>query len=338
MQKNSIDYFNKINNFNKIKLVESILVYGKIGLTKPKVTILIPTYKREDLLRESIDSALNQFFYDDYQIIVIDNNPERNCETEKLIKTIDNKKILHYKNNTNIGMFGNWNRGFELSKSEWTVLLHDDDIISPYFLTTCSKFFHNKSIAIIKPEIIKFSNQLELNFNKPDNFKLYRYYLLDFIFGCSIGAPTNILYNTSKLIASGGFNQDHFPCADYVSSANIAKDYKVYKLKCVLGGYRVSDNESLNSNTMSLYFENKFYISSFLIKFFKIPDYINLIIQSSWIEYSIKGTNTFYNIKIKYDYQSNLGLIKLNYIIKNAVYIFCRIFMILMNLFRRVLK
>jgi hypothetical protein len=233
-------------------------------------------------------------------------------------------------------MFGNWNRGFELSKSEWTVLLHDDDIISPYFLATCSKFFHNKSIAIIKPEIIKFSNQLELNFTNPDNFKLYRYYLLDFIFGCSIGAPTNILYNTSKLIASGGFNQDYFPCADYVSSLNIAKDYKVYKLKCILGGYRVSDNESLNDNTMNLYFANRFYISSFIMKFFKIPDYIVSIVQSSWIEHSIRGINTFYNIKIEYDYQSNLGLKKLNYIIKNAVYVFCRIFMVITDLFRRI--
>jgi glycosyltransferase involved in cell wall biosynthesis len=336
MQKNSIDYFNKINNFNKIKHVESILVYGKIGLSIPQVTILIPTYKREDLLSDTIASALNQFFYDDYKIIVIDNNPERNCQTEKLIKTIDNKKILYYKNITNIGMFGNWNRGFELSKSEWTVLLHDDDIISPYFLATCSKFFHNKSIAIIKPEIIKFSNQLELNFTNPDNFKLYRYYLLDFIFGCSIGAPTNILYNTSKLIASGGFNQDYFPCADYVSSLNIAKDYKVYKLKCILGGYRVSDNESLNGNTMNLYFAKRVYISSFIMKFFKIPDYIVSIVQSSWIEHSIRGINTFYNTKIKYDYQSNLGLKKLNYIIKNAVYVFCRIFMLIMDLFRRI--
>ena len=336
MKVNSIDYFNKVNNFNKIKLVETILVYGKICLPIPQVTILIPTYKREDLLGDTIASALNQLFYNDYQIIVIDNNPVRNCQTEKLIKAIDNERILYYKNLANVGMFGNWNRGFELSKSEWTVLLHDDDILSPYFLTTCSKFFHNKSIAIIKPEIVKFSNQKELDFRKPGNINLYRYYLRDFIFGCSIGAPTNILYNTSKFIASGGFNQDHFPCADYVSSLNIAKDYQVYKLNCILGGYRVSDNESLNGNTMNLYFANRFYISSFVMRSFKIPDFIVSIIQSSWIDHSIRGISTFYNVKIKYDYQSNLGLKKLNYTVKNIVYILSRIYMLIMDMFRRI--
>ena len=112
MVRNNIDYFEYINNFIKIEHVESILIKGKNILPNPKVSILIPTYKREILLKEAIDSALNQFSFDDYQVIIIDNNPERNCLTEKLINEINNEKILYYKNSVNIGMFGNWNRGF----------------------------------------------------------------------------------------------------------------------------------------------------------------------------------------------------------------------------------
>jgi glycosyltransferase involved in cell wall biosynthesis len=338
MVRNNIDYFEYINNFIKIEHVESILIKGKNILPNPKVSILIPTYKREILLKEAIDSALNQFSFDDYQVIIIDNNPERNCLTEKLINEINNEKILYYKNSVNIGMFGNWNRGFELSKSEWTVLLHDDDIISPYFLNTCSRYFQDNSIAIIKPEIVNFSNKLELDFKNPIHFKKYRYYLFDFIYGCTIGAPTNVLYNTSKLISSGGFNQDYFPCSDYVSSANIARRFKAYKLKCVLGGYRVSDNESLNTNTLNLYYEHKFYISSFIMKFYKIPSFFIYIIQSAWIEHVMRGINSFYKIKYKYDYENKLQLAKLGFFTKNLVYIICRLQMIFIDIFRVWLK
>jgi glycosyltransferase involved in cell wall biosynthesis len=338
MYNNNIDYFKYQNNFIKNEQVESILISGKISLPHPKVSILIPTYKREDLLKETIESALNQIFFSDYNIIIIDNNPERNCKTEQLIKDINTEKILYFKNSINLGMFGNWNRGFELSKSEWTVLLHDDDIISPYFLNTCSKFFNYNDVALIKPKVKIFSKISQLNFLEPTVTKAYRYYLSDFIYGCSIGAPTCILYKTSKLISSGGFDQNYFPCGDYVSSSILAKQYKIYKLNCVLGGYRISNNESLNEKTMNLYHYHRFYVSTFIMRYFNFPSFLIYILQASWIQRLIKAINSLYNIKINYDYESNLHLKKVSSLVSWFVFILIRIVMEVINLFRPSLK
>jgi cellulose synthase/poly-beta-1,6-N-acetylglucosamine synthase-like glycosyltransferase len=79
------------DNFSKIKFIKSKLVYGDLNFNKtPLITIAIPTYKRPDLLEEAINSALNQIDFIDYEVIVVDNDPDSDTETEKLLKSYKN--------------------------------------------------------------------------------------------------------------------------------------------------------------------------------------------------------------------------------------------------------
>ena len=52
----------------------------------PQYTIAIPTFNRVDLLKLAIDSAVNQDDFSDYEILVVDNNPERDDATELLMR------------------------------------------------------------------------------------------------------------------------------------------------------------------------------------------------------------------------------------------------------------
>ena len=47
---------------------------------------------------------------------------------------VNTGKLRYYKNVQNIGLFGNWNRCFQLACGKWVVLLHDDDLIFDDFL------------------------------------------------------------------------------------------------------------------------------------------------------------------------------------------------------------
>ena len=124
------------NHFERYKNVKSNLIIGKEDPNAaPLVTIAIPTYKRAKYLKEAIDSALNQKDFHDYEVIVVDNDPENEFHVEKLISTYPKDKIKYYRNEKNIGMVGNWNRCIELSEGKWVSLLNDDDYLKNNFLS-----------------------------------------------------------------------------------------------------------------------------------------------------------------------------------------------------------
>ena len=115
--------------------VESVLIKNSDLERTPKVSILIPTYNRVETLKQTLQSCLNQQNFSDFNIIICDNNPERDDLTEKYLSTISSPLVKYYKNKKNLGMVGNWNRLIKLSEGEYSLMIHDDDILFPHFLS-----------------------------------------------------------------------------------------------------------------------------------------------------------------------------------------------------------
>ena len=94
------------------------------------VSVVIPTYSRNKLLRRAIDSVLNQT-YKNLEIIVVDDNPEGSewrRSTEKLMEPYrDNFRIRYIQNKKNLGGAGARNVGIKASSAEYIAFLDDDD-------------------------------------------------------------------------------------------------------------------------------------------------------------------------------------------------------------------
>ena len=88
----------------------------------PKISVIIPTYYRNDLLREAIESVLSQE-YEPVELIVVDDSGEGNAEPV-LAEYDEVRGIFHEEN-------GNWKAalttGIEASTGEDVQLLDDDD-------------------------------------------------------------------------------------------------------------------------------------------------------------------------------------------------------------------
>jgi len=336
MLKTDTDFFRYINNFKKNENYNTDLIKGDVTLKEPLISFIIPCYKSNpEILKQAIDSALNQFEFKDYELMVINNNPEFNCSTDQLIDTYNDEKIIYYKNTVNLGMFGNWNRGIGLARGKWVALLHDDDIASPYFLKSCLPFLKDK-VALIKPDNVVFSNSNELNFEKPNDLKEIKLSLSDFFLGCAVGAPTNIIFNKDVLLELGGFNQDYFPSSDYVFAAQCAASYKTYKIPFVLGGYRVGQNESLNPQTMKLFYLKRFFISSYIMRLYHFPDFLIALFQTAFMPRIISDTNNYYNVTIPFDYHTELKLKPINKITRRVIIKVYGLILKLISLKRRV--
>ena len=102
------------------------------------VSIAIPAYKRT-YLAEAIDSALSQDYQNIELIIVNDHSP---YDLDSIVGQYHDSRIRYYKNKRNLGKRSivlNWNRCLEYARGEFFVLLCDDDVLMPNFVTELLK-------------------------------------------------------------------------------------------------------------------------------------------------------------------------------------------------------
>ena len=95
----------------------------------PLVTIGIPTYKRPELLRETLRSALGQS-YGNLEIIVSDNAADP--ETAALVSSFADPRVRYLAQPTNLGMVGNWNALLKAARGDYFLLLSDDDLLNEW--------------------------------------------------------------------------------------------------------------------------------------------------------------------------------------------------------------
>lgn len=96
-----------------------------------KVSVIIPTFKRPESLKSSIDSVLNQT-YSNIEIIVVDDNEptsEDRAETESLMKAYSN--VIYIKHDKNRNAAAARNSGIKRATGEYISFLNDDDVYMP---------------------------------------------------------------------------------------------------------------------------------------------------------------------------------------------------------------
>lgn len=97
-------------------------------MSKPSITISIPTYNRADLLPKALDSALSQTFTD-IEIVVCDDGSTDG--TAELLKKYDDPRLRSVIQERNKGMFNNMNECINSAMAERFLLLMDDDFLEP---------------------------------------------------------------------------------------------------------------------------------------------------------------------------------------------------------------
>lgn len=240
------------NNFEKYISVSSLLIKGLNDNKNYKYSIVIPTFKRVSTLKESLESAINQDYEGNFNIIVCDNNPERNDETELFMQHFTDKRIKYYKNIENIGMTGNFNRCFELCDGKYLIMLHDDDILYPSFLRQCDKILNkHNDIKFLFPNKVFWYQAENPNPPQPEeiaNARLYKLGLVDFLFNGM--APSGVLFDKEETIRLGGFNESAYPAQDLYFIIKAIENSDVYFYTMPLCIYRWGINETLKLKTL----------------------------------------------------------------------------------------
>ena len=110
-------------------------LFSKIGdlFHTPKISVVMSTYNRANIVGEAIESVLNQTEPDFEFIIIDDGSKDNTFETLKEYARKD-KRIKVLRNETNKGLIYSLNRGLDEAKGELIARMDDDDAMIPWRL------------------------------------------------------------------------------------------------------------------------------------------------------------------------------------------------------------
>ncbi|TYL92017.1 glycosyltransferase family 2 protein [Bradyrhizobium rifense] len=121
-------------------------------------TVVVPTFRRPDQLREAISSVLGQREAE-IEIIVVDDSPERSAEA--VVASVGDARVTYLANPKPSGGFPSAvrNLGWPIGRGDFVHFLDDDDIIPPgHYATVKEAFAKNPNVGVVFSRIDPFGD------------------------------------------------------------------------------------------------------------------------------------------------------------------------------------
>lgn len=259
------DYFSNESCFEAHAHVESPCLFDGAGVPGPEYSIIVPTFRRAALLDQTLASALSQVDVPNYEVVVVDNDPSPPDDaTADVIRKHHDPRLRYFRNAENLGMFGNWNRGLLLARGRWATILHDDDLLSPQFLKEMSLHIQRSDAeqCLISCEVDVLDERAPSR--KPGGMSTRFHAFLvrlreghiktrnidHYFYGSPHRGTLGILFDRKAAISLGGFDQRHYPSADYFFFSKYVAHYTEHHLIRCIAASRIAQNDSLRDEVM----------------------------------------------------------------------------------------
>ncbi|MDX8334911.1 glycosyltransferase family 2 protein [Candidatus Cetobacterium colombiensis] len=205
----------------------------KENYKNPMVSIIIPTYKRETLIKKAIENLKKQT-YKNLEIIVVNDNgiENNNCKERTYLEIksyLDKKEIVYIELENNLGGALARNKGIEIAKGKYISFFDDDDEYHPDKIKLQVENFEkiqDNNIAFIKSEMdLKLDGKIISTTKTKKYFEgnLLKNHILNLH---GIVGTISFLFRTDVLKEVNGF-----------SKVSIRQEYMLI-LKILLKGYK----------------------------------------------------------------------------------------------------
>ena len=219
---------------------------------KDKISVIIPTYNREETIIDSINSVLMQT-YTNLEIIIIDDGSTDN--TEPLISNLNDSRIKYIKLNENKGSSFARNEGIKIASGKYITFQDSDDI---YRLDKIERQYKNlikkKSDFDFCMVCLHFNNSFEAIFPREyQHKKIVRKKMLEELCNGNF-ISTQSIFVKNEVIKDNLFDINFPRLQDYDLVLRILPKYKVsYSKQVLVDLYRKkdsigNDNKKLNQS------------------------------------------------------------------------------------------
>ena len=118
-----------------------------------KVSIIIPSYKRDrQMVERAVLSLINQT-YKNVEIVLIDDNAREDLKEyreglKNLVKDLNEERLIYVENAKNLGGAGARNEGIKVASGEYVTFLDDDDLYLPEKVEKQLEFMLKNSLDV----------------------------------------------------------------------------------------------------------------------------------------------------------------------------------------------
>jgi glycosyltransferase involved in cell wall biosynthesis len=100
-------------------------------VTDAQLTFAVPFYRNTAYLRHTLDSIVAQTEPRWRAVVIDDAGPEP--EASAVVASYADARIGYVRNDDNLGLGGNWNRGLDVATTDLVTILHADDELEPSY-------------------------------------------------------------------------------------------------------------------------------------------------------------------------------------------------------------
>jgi len=184
---------------------------------KPKVSVIITTFNRSNLLKRAVNSVLNQN-YQNIEIIIVDDASTDN--TEEVIKNYQKQhnNIIYIRHKISMGANVGRNNAIKASSAEFIAGLDDDDQFTKDRIDILMRNYNDKYSLVTSKNIIILKNGIEKRQKGKIIVTLYDILYDNYIFN-------QALIKKERIIAVGMYDENLLACQDYDMWVRLIKQY-----------------------------------------------------------------------------------------------------------------
>lgn len=205
----------------------------------PLITIGIPCYNRPVLLAEALASIANQHGCDDFEVVVSDDGAM--AETRRVVEQCALPTVRYYVNRPAVGAVRNWNRCLELAAGRWVTVLHEDDLLYPWFLATVVPALR-PGVAAVAVRCAQGATPPPLPVPRTSPPPPRTYHPAWFLKASMTPFP-GVVFDRDLGLRLGGFDASREGLADYAFWYDLARHGRIETFRTTAAFYRVNEGQ-----------------------------------------------------------------------------------------------
>ncbi|HEX2099758.1 MAG TPA: glycosyltransferase, partial [Candidatus Synoicihabitans sp.] len=206
--------------------------------SRPLITVGIPAYDRPELLQAALASVEAQENAPALEVVVSDDLGL--AATRALVERSTLPNIRYVRNLHPKGAVGNWNQTLAEARGQWITILHEDDLLYPWFIDTVRPSLR-PGLAAVAVRCARGATPPSLL--RPKTKAHVRRYLRPHFLKSAFTPFPGVLFPTELARRAGGFDASFGPLADYEFWYRLSGYGDIELLSTVAAFYRIAPGQ-----------------------------------------------------------------------------------------------